>query len=63
VPPFRAAVDEGVATAMESYHEVNGVPVASSDRLLTRLLRHTLGFTGVLVTDYREIRNLHSFHR
>ena len=63
VPPFEAAVRSGVATAMESYGEVNGEPVASSGRLLKGLLRQRLGFTGMLVTDWAEIENLHRFHK
>ena len=48
---------------MESYHEINGEPLAASSRLLHGVLRQRLGFQGVLVTDYMEIDRLHSFHR
>lgn len=34
LPSFRAAVEAGVATVMESYNEINGVPVASSSLFL-----------------------------
>lgn len=63
LPSFQAAVDAGVLTAMESYNEVGGVPMASSSEYLRHLLRGAMGFTGMLVTDYAEIENLHSFHR
>jgi beta-glucosidase len=43
--------------------EVNGEPVAASSRLLNGLLRGRLNFSGLLVTDWAEIENLHSFHR
>lgn len=63
VPAFKAAVDAGVLTAMESYQEVGGVPMASSSEYLKKLLRLELNFTGLLVTDYHEIENLYEWHR
>lgn len=47
---------------MESYQDVGGVPMASSYDYLTKLLRSEMGFDGMMVTDYREIKNLHDFH-
>ena len=63
LPPFQAAVDAGVQSAMESYQEVNGEPVVGSAALLQGLLRERLGFEGLLVTDWHEVGNLHDFHR
>lgn len=62
-PAFQAAIDAGVMSAMESYQEVGGVPMASSDYLKT-LLRSPvhMNFTGMMVTDYREINNLNDWH-
>ena len=48
---------------MEGYHELNAEPVASSARLLRGVLRDRLGFGGVLVTDWAEIKNLHAYHK
>lgn len=62
VPAFKAAVETGVLSAMESYQEVGGVPMVSSSDYLKRLLRLELGFEGMLVTDYKEIENLNSWH-
>lgn len=50
-PAFQAAFDAGVATTMESYSEVDGVPMASSALYLKTLLRDVMGFDGFLVTD------------
>ena len=61
-PPFQAAVDSGVASAMNAYIEINGQPMASSSQYLTELLRDEMGFDGMLVTDWNEVRNQHSFH-
>ncbi|CAM9789197.1 unnamed protein product [Discosporangium mesarthrocarpum] len=63
LPPFRAAVEAGVLSAMESYNELDGVPLASSRRYLVDLLRGELGFRGMLVTDYGEINNLDTWHK
>lgn len=60
--PFQAAVDAQVASAMESYNELNGVPVASSRKYLVDVLRGRLQFLGMLVTDYAEIVNLDNHH-
>eukprot|EP00004_Rigifila_ramosa_P000392 TRINITY_DN10431_c0_g1_i1.p1 TRINITY_DN10431_c0_g1~~TRINITY_DN10431_c0_g1_i1.p1 ORF type:complete len:732 (+),score=143.62 TRINITY_DN10431_c0_g1_i1:158-2197(+) len=63
VPPFQRAIDVGVATAMEAYTEINGVPVVSSAQYLEVLLRENMKFQGTLVTDFSEIKNLVYFHR
>ncbi|KAH9123556.1 hypothetical protein AeMF1_005474 [Aphanomyces euteiches] len=62
-PPFIAAVKEGnVKTAMETYVSVNGEPVVASHKLLTDLLRHDMGFEGLLVSDDDEFHRLISEH-
>jgi beta-glucosidase len=58
VPPFRAAIEAGVKTIMVNYGEINGVPVLSSKRLLTDLLRKELGFKGMVVSDWDDLRML-----
>ncbi|CAM9120440.1 unnamed protein product, partial [Scytosiphon promiscuus] len=63
LPPFQAAVDAGVSSAMESYNSLNSIPLASSRRYLVDVLRGRMGFLGMLVTDYAEIANLEYHHR
>ncbi|KAF9302835.1 hypothetical protein BGZ74_004755 [Mortierella antarctica] len=63
VPSFQAAVDAGVATAMETYIDINGQPVVGSHFYLTELLRNRMGFEGVLVTDWQELDRLYTEHR
>ncbi|KXN68297.1 glycoside hydrolase family 3 protein, partial [Conidiobolus coronatus NRRL 28638] len=46
VPPFQDLVDSGVATAMESYSDVDGDHVVKSKELLVDLLRDRMGFKG-----------------
>lgn len=61
--PFVTALRDGGARAvMHSYADVDGVPPAADERLLTGLLREELGFTGIVVADYFGISFLESLH-
>ncbi|GAA2081911.1 glycoside hydrolase family 3 N-terminal domain-containing protein [Actinomadura alba] len=61
--PFVMALREGGARAvMHSYTDIDGVPAAADERLLTGLLRDRLGFTGLVVADYYGISHLASLH-
>jgi beta-glucosidase len=54
--PFEAAIREaGLASVMNSYSEIDGVPVGLSTEVLDTLLREELGFTGTVVSDYRTL--------
>ncbi|HMC52497.1 MAG TPA: glycoside hydrolase family 3 N-terminal domain-containing protein, partial [Acidimicrobiales bacterium] len=62
--PFSAAVrDAGLASVMNSYASVDGLPCAGSRALLTGLLRQELGFQGLVVADYFSVGLLVSHHR
>lgn len=50
--PYRAAIQAGTAAIMVSYSSWNDVPMHGNKRLLTDVLRHELGFQGVLVSDW-----------
>lgn len=61
--PFVAALREGGARAvMHSYADVDGLPSAADERLLTGLLREELGFAGIVVADYFGISFLETLH-
>ena len=63
LPPFEAALRLGGArSVMNSYAEIDGVPVAADARLLTELLRETWGFEGTVVADYFAVRFLETLH-
>jgi len=63
LPPFEMAVrDGGVRSVMNSYAEIDGVPVASNPELLTSLLREEWGFDGTVVADYFAVAFLHALH-
>ncbi|MDQ3805620.1 MAG: hypothetical protein M3416_17550, partial [Acidobacteriota bacterium] len=63
LPPFKAAVDAGARTVMINSGEVNGVPVHVSHFILTDILRKELGFRGVAVSDWEDIKKLVNIHR
>ncbi len=61
--PFEAAVREGgLASIMNGYHELDGVPCGSSKELLTDILRGEWKFDGTVVSDYFAINMLHEYH-
>ncbi len=63
LPPFEMAVlDGGARSVMNSYAEIDGLPVAASHELLTQTLRERWGFTGVVVADYFAVAFLATLH-
>src|SRR5436305_5811616 len=62
--PFAAVIrSAGLATIMNSYASVDGLPCAGSPAILTGLLRDELGFAGVVVADYASVLMLVEYHR
>jgi beta-glucosidase len=62
--PFAAAIQEaGVASVMNAYHELDGVPCGASPELMVEMLRRELGFDGVVVSDYFTLATLVAYHR
>jgi beta-glucosidase len=63
LPPFEMALRLGGArSVMHSYAEIDGVPVAADESLLTRLLREDWRFHGTVVADYFAVRFLQTLH-
>ncbi|MFK0058997.1 glycoside hydrolase family 3 N-terminal domain-containing protein [Streptomyces werraensis] len=63
LPPFEMAVHEGGArSVMHAYTDIDGVPSAADESLLTGLLRDTWGFDGTVVADYFGIAFLKTLH-
>lgn len=58
LPPYKAAVDEGVATVMSSFNTLNGVPETANPFTLTKILRKEWGFDGIVVSDYGAVGEL-----
>jgi beta-glucosidase len=57
LPPFKSATEEGVATFMKSFNELNGIP-ASANRMLDYILREEWGFKGMVVSDWNSVGEL-----
>ncbi len=57
-PPYKAAVDAGVASVMASFNEVDGVPATGNRWLQTEVLRKMWNFKGFVVTDYTGINEM-----
>ena len=61
--PFAAVIREaGLATIMNSYSSIDGLPCAGSRAILTGLLREELGFQGTVVADYSAVVMLMKHH-
>ena len=61
--PFVKGIKEaGAFSIMNGYHEVDGVPCAASEELLTQILRKEWGFEGTVVSDYYAVSLLKTFH-
>ena len=58
LPPFRMAVDAGVATVMPAFHSFNGVPCSANKYLLRDILRGELGFDGMTISDWNAVVEL-----
>lgn len=58
LPPFKAAIDAGVASIMTSFSDLNGIPATGNAWLLQTVLREEWGFDGLVVSDWESIRQL-----
>jgi beta-glucosidase len=58
LPPFKAAVEAGVATIMTSFSDLNGVPATANRLLLKQVLREEWRFDGFVVSDWASIGEL-----
>jgi beta-glucosidase len=61
--PFEAGVEvSGAESVMNAYHDIDGVPCAKDEWLLTDVLRGEWGFDGTVVSDYYSIDFLKEEH-
>lgn len=56
LPPFKAAVEEGAATVMASFNDLNGVPCTLNQFTLRQILKGDWKFPGFVVSDANAIR-------
>jgi beta-glucosidase len=55
LPPFKAAAEAGVATFMNSFNDINGIPATANKYILRDLLKGTWNFKGFVVSDWGSI--------
>ncbi|MGW5868384.1 glycoside hydrolase family 3 N-terminal domain-containing protein [Streptomyces sp. NPDC055239] len=58
LPPFKAALDAGVATVMASFNTISGVPAHGNSHTLTDVLYKEWGFDGFVVSDWNGVDEL-----
>jgi beta-glucosidase len=55
LPPFKAALDAGAATFMNSFNDLNGIPATGNTYLLRDILKGKWNFQGFVVSDWGSI--------
>ncbi|WP_153391833.1 beta-glucosidase BglX [Chryseobacterium vaccae] len=55
LPPFKAAADAGVATFMNSFNDINGIPATANSYILRDLLKGKWNYKGFVVSDWGSI--------
>lgn len=58
LPPFKAAAEAGVATFMNAFNEIDGIPSTSNVYLQRDLLKNKWGYKGFVVSDWGSIAEL-----
>ena len=58
LPPFHAAVEAGVGSAMSAYMDLNDVPATGNPWLLQDVLREQWKFQGFVVSDADAVKSL-----
>ena len=55
LPPFKAALDAGAATFMNSFNDLNGIPATGNTYLQRDILKGKWNFKGFVVSDWGSI--------
>ncbi len=55
LPPFKAALDAGAATFMNSFNDLNGIPATGNSYLQRDILKGKWGFMGFVVSDWASV--------
>ncbi len=55
LPPFKAAAEAGVATFMNSFNDINGIPATANQYILRDLLKGKWNYNGFVVSDWGSI--------
>ena len=63
LPPFQAGLEAGAPSVMVNSSEVNGIPGHANSFLLKNVLRDEFKFTGLVVSDWEDVKRLHTCDR
>jgi beta-glucosidase len=55
LPPFKAALDAGAATFMNSFNDINGVPATANKYIQRDILKGQWKFKGFVVSDWGSV--------
>lgn len=55
LPPFKTASEMGVATFMNAFNDLNGIPATGHAYLQRKILKESWGFEGMMVSDWGSI--------
>ena len=55
LPPFKAAVEAGAATFMNSFNDINGIPATGNKYIQRDILKRDWKFKGFVVSDWGSI--------
>lgn len=55
LPPFKAAVDAGVGSVMNSFNDLNGIPATANTYLVRDILKGKWKFSGLVVSDWGSV--------
>lgn len=58
LPPFKAGIEEGAATVMSAFNDLNGIPATANKFLLTDVLRKEWNFDGFVLSDWNAVKEL-----
>jgi beta-glucosidase len=53
LPPYQAAVEEGVGAVMASFNQLDGLSMHAHKKLITDILKDELKFDGIVVSDWK----------
>jgi beta-glucosidase len=58
LPPFKAALDAGAATFMNSFNDINGIPSTGNKYIQRDILKGHWNFSGFVVSDWTSISEM-----
>ncbi len=61
--PYKMTAEAGVYTFMAAHNEIFDVPCHANSFILTDVLKKEWGFNGFVVSDWTDVKRLHTLHK